>query len=75
MLPKVEKEIATLEKKGSSDGKNGKDDLCLAWFLEGVCCRYLAYPVEYQPLKGEHIFLTLTLHYGYTGTNCACRSR
>ena len=56
MLPKVEKEIATLEKKGSSDGKNGKDDLCLAWFLEGVCCRYLAYPVEYQPLKGEHIF-------------------
>ena len=22
------------------------DDACLAWFLEGICCRFLAYPVS-----------------------------
>ena len=34
------------------------DDACLAWFLEGVCCRFLAYPVFYPTLLTSQSFLT-----------------
>lgn len=51
MLPEVEKSLAKLNEHASDPSKyyNGKgywDDLCLTRFLEGVCLRYLAYPVR-----------------------------
>lgn len=51
MLPEVEKLLAKLKEHESDPKKYEKgqgyaDDLCLAKFLEGVCCRYVAYPVS-----------------------------
>ncbi|KAF7982688.1 hypothetical protein HWV62_27180 [Athelia sp. TMB] len=49
MLPEVDKLLATLkghekDPKKYEKGQGYYDDLCLAKFLEGVCCRYVAYP-------------------------------
>jgi hypothetical protein len=50
MLPEVENLLTKLKEheKDTNKYENGQgyyDDLCLARFLEGVCCRYIAYPV------------------------------
>jgi len=49
MLPEVEKLLEKLGKhevdpKKYENGQGYYDDLCLARLLEGVCCRYMAYP-------------------------------
>ena len=51
MLPEVDKLLAKLEEHAQDprkyeDGQGYWDDYCLAKFLEGVCCRYIAYPVS-----------------------------
>lgn len=51
MLPEVDKLLAKLKKyeTNPNEYENGHgyyDDLCLARFLEGVCYRYIAYPVS-----------------------------
>lgn len=51
MLPEVEKRLVQLKEhendpKTYENGQGYYDDLCLARFLEGVCCRYIAYPVS-----------------------------
>lgn len=51
MLPEVEKRLALLKEhekdpKKYEGGHVYYDDLALARFLEGVCCRYVAYPVS-----------------------------
>ena len=51
MLPEVDKLLAKLEEhekdpRKYEDGQGYWDDYCLAKFLEGVCCRYIAYPVS-----------------------------
>lgn len=51
MLPEVDTLLAKLTKyeKNPKEYENGQgyhDDLCLARFLEGVCCRYIAYPAS-----------------------------
>lgn len=51
MLPEVRSLLSTLDKHKSTPKAYGVgpgeyyDDLCLARFLEGVCLRYVAYPV------------------------------
>lgn len=49
MLPLVDKLLAKLKEyevdpKKYEKGLGYYDDLCLGHFLEGVCCRYIAYP-------------------------------
>jgi len=51
MLPEVDKLLAKLKEyehnpKDYENGQGYYDDLCLARFLEGVCCRYVAYPAR-----------------------------
>jgi hypothetical protein len=51
MLPEVDKLLTKLKtyEKNPKEYENGQgyyDDLCLAHFLEGVCCRYIAYPAS-----------------------------
>jgi hypothetical protein len=51
MLAQTEKELKELEafKRNPQAWGNGKgywDDYCLCRFLEGVCARYMAYPVS-----------------------------
>jgi len=51
MLPQVDQLLAKLKvyemnPKRYEQGLGYFDDLCLARFLEGVCCRYIAYPVS-----------------------------
>ena len=51
MLPEVETLLAKLKEheKNPKKYENGQgywDDYCLAKFLEGVCCRYIAYSVS-----------------------------
>ena len=53
MIPQIERQLAVL--KASKDapaqyegGHGYWDDLCLAHFLEGICQRYIAYPVSSQ---------------------------
>jgi len=51
MLPQVDQLLAKLkvyemDPKQYEQGLGYFDDLCLARFLEGVCCRYIAYPVS-----------------------------
>ena len=59
MLPEVYKALEKLEKYSGANKKGGGnekeyegdgtgywDDYCLAKFLEGVCLRYVAYPVS-----------------------------
>jgi hypothetical protein len=51
MLPEVEKLLENLNEHERDPTKYARgqgyyDDLCLARFLEGVCCRYIAYPVN-----------------------------
>lgn len=50
MLPQVNRLLAELKRhemdpKQYEQGQGYYDDLCLARFLEGVCFRYIAYPV------------------------------
>jgi hypothetical protein len=51
MLPQVDAELEKLKqfqrKPQSYEGGHGYwDDFCLVKFLEGVCMRYIAYPVS-----------------------------
>ena len=49
MLPEVDGALERLRGGEGEVGKYGKgywDDYCLARFLEGVCLRYIAYPVR-----------------------------
>lgn len=51
MILEVERTLAALNKykddpKQYHNGKGYWDDLCLARLLEGVCKRYMAYPVR-----------------------------
>jgi hypothetical protein len=51
MLPEIRKLLAKLEackgkEKDYEGGVGYWDDYCLAKFLEGVCLRYVAYPVS-----------------------------
>ena len=51
MLPQVDAALARLDacrgKPAQYEGGHGYwDDLCLAHFLQGICLRYLAYPVS-----------------------------
>lgn len=51
MLVQVDKLLAILtahesDPKKYANGQGYYDDLCLGRFLEGVCCRYIAYPVS-----------------------------
>lgn len=51
MIPEVERILAALntckdEPKQYHSGKGYWDDLCLARLLEGVCKRFMAYPVR-----------------------------
>ena len=55
MFPRIESEVMRLreiaeniEKSGGSSEKGFWDDFCLARFLEGVCWRFVAYPVSPQ---------------------------
>lgn len=73
MLPEVEKLLAKLKEheadpKKYENGKSYYDDFCLARFLEGVCCRYVAYPVG--PISVTLPVLGL-IHY--TGPGCCPR--
>jgi hypothetical protein len=51
MLPEIRNLLSVLEKHKDAPKKYGVgpgeyyDDLCLARLLEGVCLRYVAYPV------------------------------
>lgn len=53
MLPEVRALLSVLERHRESPKTYGAgpgeyyDDLCLAKFLEGVCLRYVAYPVSF----------------------------
>lgn len=65
MLPEVEALLVKL--KTSEDNteayENGHgywDDLCLAKFLEGVCLRYVAYPVGLSALHSLLVSLAVT---------------
>jgi hypothetical protein len=62
MLPEVRNLLSELEKYKEAPKTYGVgpgeyyDDLCLARFLEGVCLRYVAYPVSLVcifPFRGE----------------------
>ena len=58
MLPQTRAELSGLkafQDKPEAWGKGYWDDYCLCRFLEGVCERYLAYPVraEWRPLTPE----------------------
>jgi hypothetical protein len=51
MLPQVDAALVKLTEHESNPSQyyNGQgywDDLCLSRFLEGICLRYLAYPVR-----------------------------
>jgi len=51
MLPQVDQLLVELKQhemdpKQYKQGQGYYDDLCLGRFLEGVCCRYIAYPVS-----------------------------
>jgi hypothetical protein len=51
MLPQVDRLLAKLKEyesdpKQYEHGEGYYDDLCLGRFLEGVCCRFIAYPVS-----------------------------
>jgi hypothetical protein len=53
MLPQVDATLAKLDAcKGNpaqyEGGRGYWDDLCLAHFLQGICLRYLAYPVGHS---------------------------
>lgn len=55
MLPQVEQLLVKLKAYQDTplqyEGGHGYwDDLCLAHFLEGICLRYIAYPVSYPVL-------------------------
>jgi len=53
MLPEVRRLLTVLDKHKDAPKTYGVDpgeyydDLCLARFLEGVCLRYVAYPVRF----------------------------
>ena len=49
MIPEVDAHLARLHDRDPTTYEGGKgywDDLCLAQFLEGVCMRFVAYPVR-----------------------------
>lgn len=47
MLPLVERVAAELDAAAAAPAAGGHwDDVCLARFLEGVCLRFIAYPVR-----------------------------
>ena len=58
MLPETEAALAKLKASEGDPSKyeNGHgywDDMCLALFLQGVCLRYIAYPVSGGALQEE----------------------
>ena len=75
MLPEIDKLLAKLKKyeqgpKGYENGQGYYDDLCLARFLEGVCCRYVAYPASTPSISR-----TMVLMYSsprFPGPGCHC---
>lgn len=70
MLPLIEEVLGELKKhegkpSGYNSGKGGYwDDFCLAKFLEGICLRYIAYPVSPRLIVIHFVFL---IHFTSTG--------
>jgi len=64
MIPEVETQLQALSEKAGNEKKEGDvhadhnaesddgywDDWCLTKFLEGVCFRYVAFPVSLSPI-------------------------
>jgi hypothetical protein len=60
MLPAVRGQLALLkEKEAAADTTQGYyDDYCLTRFLEGVCLRYVAFPVRtFYLFSAMHLFM------------------